>query len=90
MDRRSQGQIIVKRSMYNNCAGADLPKLLLYCEVFWKPLNTTVIPNRLLRLSYLFSAEIKQAKIVDFVDRFREIICDRLLKHIKSFENICC
>lgn len=26
--------------------------------------------NRSLRLSYLFEAEIKQAKVVDFVDKF--------------------
>jgi len=32
------------------------------------------------------SAEIKQAKIV----KSAEIIVDRPLKHIKSFENICC
>jgi len=33
----------------------------------------------------LFSAEIKQAKIVEF----GEIISDRTPKHIKSFESIC-
>jgi len=30
----------------------------------------TVMLNRLLRLSYPFSAEIKQAKIVDFIFEF--------------------
>ena len=54
------------------------------------PLNSAVMPNRSLRLSYLFSVEIKQAKIVDFIYKFGEIIADRPLKQIKSFENICC
>jgi len=43
------------------------------------------MPKRSLRLSYLFSEELKQAKIVEF----GEIIGDRLLKNSKSFENIC-
>jgi len=47
------------------------------------------MPNRSLRLGYLFLFEIGQAKIVDFVVEFGEVIGDRLLKHIKSFENIC-
>jgi len=48
-----------------------------------------VMLNRSLRLSYLFLAEISQAKMVGCIVEFREIIGDRLLKHIKSFENIC-
>jgi hypothetical protein len=40
-------------------------------------------------LSYLFSAEIEQSKMVGFVVELGEIIGDRLLKSIKSLENIC-
>jgi len=47
------------------------------------------MPKRSLRLIYLFLAEIKQAKIVDFVIKFRVIIGDRFPFNIKSFENIC-
>jgi len=39
---------------------------------------------------YLFSSEIGQAKIVGFVVEFGKVIGDRILKHIKLFESICC
>jgi len=47
-----------------------------------------VEPRSLLR--ELVSAQVRQIKMADFVDKFREIVVDRLLKHVKSFENICC
>ena len=34
------------------------------------------MPSRSLRLNYLFSEEIKQVKVVDIADKFREIIGD--------------
>jgi len=40
------------------------------------------MPNRSLGLSYLFSAEIEQAKIVEF----GEVICDRRLTYILNLE----
>ena len=46
------------------------------------PSNLIVTPNRSLRLSYLFSAEIKQVKIVEF----REIICDRRLTFVFNLQ----
>jgi len=36
------------------------------------------MPRCLLRLGFLFSAKIKQAKIVDIADKFREVIGDLL------------
>jgi hypothetical protein len=33
--------------------------------------------NRKARQSYLFIAEVKSSKMIDFVDEFREIIGDR-------------
>ena len=44
------------------------------------------MPNRSFRSSCQFLAEIKQVKIVDLV----KFIGDLSIKHIKSFENICC
>jgi hypothetical protein len=41
------------------------------------------------RLREIVSTQVRQMKMADFVDEFREIIGDRPLKHIKSFENIC-
>jgi len=46
----------------------------------------TIMLNRLLRLSYPFSAEIKQAKIVECAVEFGEIIGDRpLTNHLRIF-----